>query len=181
MSMSKVSSIVFSLIFLITILGLCRITFIYIYFRNSVIAKNKLIETVKVSTSDVQDDFRGERFGLLNDYVKRHTLRSIDGSRDLLTNNDKKAILSKYGSAAYTDKAGLFIKNHEGRAAYKHNIYKAYSKNRERIYFYEVQGIYHSSDCYILQNHLGSRKVYSSMEDCAINGAEPCVKCILGY
>lgn len=181
MRLSRVSSIIFTIVFTLTLLSACRTCITYIYLRNSIITKNKILETAKTGTSDVQDDFRGEKFGLLKKYTKEHAKRSIDGSHNFLTDNDRKVILSRYGLSSYSDKAGIFIKRHEGRVLKNEHIYKAYSNNNERIYFYVVNNVYHSSNCPKLANHYGKREIYSSMEDCALNGANPCIKCILGY
>lgn len=182
MSISRVSSMVALIVLVLTLLGLMRINLLYIDLREEISLKNNLLESVKTAGSDAQEDFRLSARELVKVYTEKNLFRYANASKDLITNNDRYIIFSRYLSRHSGDRVGIIKKYGKYNLKYNENINKAEVKNAERRYFYVFNGRYHNTNlCRDLAGNRGEIDLYSSMEACALSGAYPCEHCILGY
>lgn len=141
--------------------------------------KNEAIEMAKTGATDVQDDFRNTEYNLVKIYSEDNVEEHLFGSKGTVTETERQILEAGYKDKIIENSIFIQPKKHENSMK---NIYKVKSENKERIYYYEFNNVYHSSKfCSHLSSAKNGMKIYSSMEECAISGAFPCIKCVLGY
>ena len=149
---------------------------------DGILTKNEVMEMAGAGVSDVQDDFRNAKYGLVKKYSEDNMKKYLFGKRESVSGIEGKTLLSKYLNKINKDILLLKPKKDISYNGYLKNIYKLQSADKERIYYYAFNNIYHNSYiCSHLPSDKGEIKVYSSMEECALSGAFPCKKCVLGY
>ena len=149
---------------------------------DGILTKNEVMEMAGAGVSDVQDDFRNAKYDLVKKYSEANMKKYLFGKRESVSGIEGKTLLSKYLNKINKDILFLKPKKDIRYNGYLKNIYKLQSADKERIYYYAFNNIYHNSyTCSHLPSDRGEIKVYSSMEECALSGAFPCKKCVLGY
>ena len=142
---------------------------------------NERMEIAKAGAIDSQDDLRDTRYDLLREYSENNLKKYLFGAKGSVSDNELQVMLSHYSDKISLD--SIFIKNKRmATNRYLTDIYRVRAKNRERIYYYEADNVYHKVNiCSCLKADKSKVSIYSSMEECALSGAFPCRKCILGY
>ena len=149
---------------------------------DGILTKNEVMEMAGAGVSDVQDDFRNAKYDLVKKHSEENLKKYLFGKRESVSGIEGKTLLSKYLNKINKDILFLKPKKDISYNGYLKNIYKLQSADKERIYYYAFNNIYHNSYiCSHLPSDKGEIKVYSSMEECALSGAFPCKKCVLGY
>ena len=132
--------------------------------------------------SDVQDDFRAAKYNLIKKHSEDNLKKYLYGKRESVSGIEKKFLLSEYLNKINEDILFLKSKKDIRYNGYLKNIYKIKANNKEAIYYYVFKNIYHNSYfCSHLPSDKEELEAYSSMEECALSGAFPCIKCVLGY
>ena len=167
---------------ILALLGSIRIQALFTELTEGILIQNEIMEMAGAGTSDAQDDFRNAKYDLVKKHSEDNLKKYLFGKREAVSGIEGKILLSEYLNKINEDILLLKPKKDISHNGYLKNIYKLQSANKERIYYYTFNNIYHNS--YIC-SHLPSNKdainVYSSMEECALSGAFPCNKCVLGY
>ena len=164
------------------LLGVIKTQEVFTMFTEGILAENEVIEMANAGVSDTQDDFRNSKYNLVKKYSEDNLKRYLFGKKESVSEIEGKILLSKYLNKVNKETLLLKPKKDISYNGYIKNIYKLRSKNKERIYYYVFNDIYHNSYvCSHLPVNKSELKVYSSMEECALSGAFPCVNCVLGY
>ena len=167
---------------ILALLGSIRIQALFAELTEGILIQNEVMEMAGAGTSDAQDDFRNAKYDLVKKHSEENLKKYLFGKRESVSGIEGKILISEYLNKINEDILLLKSKKDISHNCYLKNIYKLKSTNKERIYYYTFNNIYHNS--YIC-SHLPSNKdainVYSSMEECALSGAFPCNKCVLGY
>lgn len=181
MSISKASTLTALFILAMTLGGIVRLCNIYLLLREEIIFENNLTEIVKAGATDAQEDFRKSGTELVQAYTEENMLRAAEGSRELTADNERKALLNKAYYKYGGEEVGTVKRYERYNVKYNEDLYKVRAKNAERIYFFVFNSIYHNSQfCSNLETGSSKPGIYSSMEECALSGAYPCIKCVLG-
>jgi len=163
-------------------LGSIRIQALFAELTEGILIQNEVMEMAGAGTSDTQDDFRNAKYDLVKKHSEENLKKYLFGKRESVSGIEGKILLSEYLNKINEDILLLKPKKDISHNGYLKNIYKLQSANKERIYYYAFNNIYHNSYiCSHLPSDKGEIKVYSSMEECALSGAFPCNKCVLGY
>ena len=170
----------FAIIF--ALLGSIRIQALFAELTEGILIQNEVMEMAGAGTSDTQDDFRNVKYDLVKKHSEENLKKYLFGKREAISGIEGKILLSEYLNKINEDILMLKPKKDISYNGYLKNIYKLQSTNKERIYYYAFNNIYHNSYiCSHLPSDKGKIKIYSSMEECALSGAFPCKKCVLGY
>lgn len=163
-------------------MGSIKIQVLFAELTDGILTENEVMEMAGAGVSDVQDDFRNARYDLVKKYSEANMKKYLFGKRESVSGIEGKTLISKYLNKINKDILFLKPKKDISYNGYLKNIYKLQSADKERIYYYAFNNIYHNSYiCSHLPSDNGGIKVYSSMEECALSGAFPCKKCVLGY
>ena len=163
-------------------MGSIKIQVLFAELTDGILTENEVMEMTGAGVSDVQDDFRNAKYDLVKKYSEANMKKYLFGKRESVSGIEGKTLLSKYLNKINKDILFLKPKKDIRYNGYLKNIYKLQSADKERIYYYAFNNIYHNSYiCSHLPSDKGEIKVYSSMEECALSGASPCKKCVLGY
>ena len=167
---------------ILALLGSIRIQALFAELTEGILIQNEVMEMAGAGTSDAQDDFRNAKYDLVKKHSEENLKKYLFGKREAVSGIEGKILLSEYLNKINEDILLLKPKKDISHNGYLKNIYKLQSANKERIYYYAFNNIYHNSYiCSHLPSEKGEIKVYSSMEECALSGAFPCNKCVLGY
>ena len=167
---------------ILALLGSIRIQALFTELTEGILIQNEIMEMAGAGTSDAQDDFRNAKYDLVKKHSEENLKKYLFGKRESVSGIEGKILLSEYLNKINEDILLLKPKKDISYNGYLKNIYKLQSANKERIYYYAFNNIYHNSYiCSHLPSDKGEIKVYSSMEECALSGAFPCNKCVLGY
>ena len=167
---------------ILALLGSIRIQALFAELTEGILIQNEVMEMAGAGTSDAQDDFRNAKYDLVKKHSEENLKKCLFGKREAVSGIEGKILLSEYLNKINEDILLLKPKKDISHNGYLKNIYKLQSANKERIYYYAFNNIYHNSYiCSHLPSDKGEIKVYSSMEECALSGAFPCNKCVLGY
>jgi len=167
---------------ILALLGSIRIQALFAELTEGILIQNEVMEMAGAGTSDAQDDFRNAKYDLVKKHSEENLKKYLFGKREAVSGIEGKILLSEYLNKINEDILLLKPKKDISHNGYLKNIYKLQSANKERIYYYAFNNIYHNSYiCSHLPSDKGEIKVYSSMEECALSGAFPCNKCVLGY
>ena len=167
---------------ILALLGSIRIQALFAELTEGILIQNEVMEMAGAGTSDTQDDFRNAKYDLVKKHSEDNLKKYLFGKREAVSGIEGKMLLSEYLNKVKEDTLLLKPKKDISYNGYMKNIYKLQSANKERIYYYAFNNIYHNSYiCSHLPSDKGEIKVYSSMEECALSGAFPCQKCVLGY
>lgn len=174
----KVSALIVGFYIALSILGIYKTMELYGEFRENEIAKNNLLNSVKASTLNAQDDFRRSRYEVLADYAESYLLGAIYHSENRILENEKREALAQ--SYYEVDGDRVLVKKGRtglGKGGTRREKLSA-SKNKERNYFYAYKSVYHrKKDC---RGRKGEGvRIFSSMEEAAGEGLFPCEDCIL--
>lgn len=169
-------------VIILALLGSIRIQALFAELTEGILIQNEVMEMAGAGASDTQDDFRSAKYDLVKKHSEDNLKKYLFGKREAVSGIEGKILISEYLNKINENIILLKPKKDISYNGYLKNIYKLQSANKERIYYYIFNNIYHNS--YIC-SHLPSNKdainVYSSMEECALSGAFPCNKCVLGY
>ena len=169
-------------VIILALLGSIRIQALFAELTEGILIQNEVMEMAGAGTSDAQDDFRNAKYDLVKKHSEENLKKYLFGKREAVSGIEGKILLSEYLNKINEDILLLKPKKDISHNGYLKNIYKLQSANKERIYYYAFNNIYHNSYiCSHLPSDKGEIKVYSSMEECALSGAFPCNKCVLGY
>ncbi len=169
-------------VIILALLGSIRIQALFVELTEGILIQNEVMEMAGAGTSDTQDDFRNAKYDLVKKHSEDNLKKYLFGKREAVSGIEGKILLSEYLNKINEDILLLKPKKDISYNGYLKNIYKLQSTNKERIYYYAFNNIYHNSYiCSHLPSDKGEIKVYSSMEECALSGAFPCQKCVLGY
>ena len=167
---------------ILALLGSVRIQALFAELTEGILIQNEVMEMAGAGTSDAQDDFRNAKYDLVKKHSEENLKKYLFGKRESVSGIEGKMFLSEYLNKINEDILLLKPKKDISYNGYLKNIYKLQSANKERIYYYAFNNIYHNSYiCSHLPANKEEIKVYSSMEECALSGAFPCKKCVLGY
>jgi hypothetical protein len=167
---------------ILALLGSIRIQALFAELTEGILIQNEVMEMAGAGTSDAQDDFRNAKYDLVKKHSEENLKKYLFGKRESVSGIEGKMLLSEYLNKINEDILLLKPKKDISYNGYLKNIYKLQSANKERIYYYAFNNIYHNSYiCSHLPANKEEIKVYSSMEECALSGAFPCKKCVLGY
>ena len=167
---------------ILALLGSIRIQALFAELTEGILIQNEVMEMAGAGTSDAQDDFRNAKYDLVKKQSEENLKKYLFGKRESVSGIEGKMLLSEYLNKINEDILLLKPKKDISYNGYLKNIYKLQSANKERIYYYAFNNIYHNSYiCSHLPANKEEIKVYSSMEECALSGAFPCKKCVLGY
>ena len=167
---------------ILALLGSIRIQALFAELTEGILIQNEVMEMAGAGASDAQDDFRNAKYDLVKKHLEENLKKYLFGKRESVSGIEGKMFLSEYLNKINEDILLLKPKKDISYNGYLKNIYKLQSANKERIYYYAFNNIYHNSYiCSHLPSDKGEIKVYSSMEECALSGAFPCNKCVLGY
>ena len=167
---------------ILALLGSIRIQALFAELTEGILIQNEVMEMAGAGTSDAQDDFRNAKYDLVKKHSEENLKKYLFGKREAVSGIEGKILLSEYLNKINEDILLLKPKKDISHNGYLKNINKLQSANKERIYYYAFNNIYHNSYiCSHLPSDKGEIKVYSSMEECALSGAFPCNKCVLGY
>ena len=167
---------------ILALLGSIRIQALFAELTEGILIQNEVMEMAGAGTSVAQDDFRNAKYDLVKKHSEENLKKYLFGKREAVSGIEGKILLSEYLNKINEDILLLKPKKDISHNGYLKNIYKLQSANKERIYYYAFNNIYHNSYiCSHLPSDKGEIKVYSSMEECALSGAFPCNKCVLGY
>ena len=167
---------------ILALLGSIRIQALFAELTEGILIQNEIMEMAGAGTSDAQDDFRNTKYDLVKKHSEDNLKKYLFGKRESVSGIEEKILLSEYLNKINEDILLLKPRKDISYNGYLKNIYKLQSANKERIYYYAFNNIYHNSYiCSHLPSDKGKIKVYSSMEECALSGAFPCKKCVLGY
>jgi len=182
MNISKISSLISLFVIIFALLGSIRIQALFLELEKGILSENEVIELAVAGVSDAQDDFRNAKYDLVKKHSEDNLKKYLFGKREAVSGIEGKILLSEYLNKINEDILLLKPKKDISYNGYLKNIYKLQSTNKERIYYYAFNNIYHNLYiCSHLPSDKGEIKVYSSMEECALSGAFPCPKCVLGY
>ena len=167
---------------ILALLGSIRIQALFAELTEGILIQNEVMEMAGAGASDAQDDFRNAKYDLVKKHSEENLKKYLFGKKESVSGIEGKMFLSEYMNKINEDILMLKPKKDIIYNGYLKNIYKLQSANKERIYYYAFNNIYHNSYiCSHLPSDKGEIKVYSSMEECALSGAFPCNKCVLGY
>ena len=167
---------------ILALLGSIRIQALFAELTEGILIQTEVMEMAGAGTSDAQDDFRNAKYDLVKKHSEENLKKYLFGKRESVSGIEGKMLLSEYLNKINEDILLLKPKKDISYNGYLKNIYKLQSANKERIYYYAFNNIYHNSYiCSHLPANKEEIKVYSSMEECALSGAFPCKKCVLGY
>lgn len=165
----------------IVFIGSLKIQSLYMMYEEGIISENKIMELAGAGVSDVQDDFRTAGYNIKHKYSDDHLKKDLFGSVISVSKNESIMFWSEYVNKIKEDRLML-----KPRKDIKYNgnlreIYKLKSENKERIYYFLYNNIYHNTYfCSHLPDNRSLIKIYSSMEECALSGGLPCKECVLG-
>ena len=163
-------------------MGSIRIQTLFVELTEGILIQNEAMEMAGAGTSDTQDDFRNAKYDLVKKHSEDNLKKYIFGKRESVSVTEGKMIMQDYFNKINDNVLLLKPKKDIRYNSYLKNIYKIRAVNKERIYCYVFNKIYHNSCfCDHLPVNKGELKVCSSMEECALSGAFPCKKCVLGY
>ena len=163
-------------------MGSIKIQALFAELREGMLTKNEVMEMATAGVSDAQDDFRNAKYELIKKHSEDNLKKYLFGKREAISEIEGKMLLSEYLNKINEDSLLLKPKKDISYNGYLKNIYRLQSVSKERIYYYVFNNIYHNSYvCIHLPINKEMIKVYSSMEECALTGALPCKKCVLGY
>ena len=169
-------------VIILALLGSIRIQALFVELTEGILIQNEVMEMAGAGTSDTQDNFRNAKYDLIKKHSEDNLKKYLFGKREAVSGIEGKILLSEYLNKINEDILLLKPKKDISYNGYLKNIYKLQSANKERIYYYAFNNIYHNSYiCSHLPSDKREIKVYSSMEECALSGAFPCQKCVLGY
>lgn len=178
MSLSKISILFFIISFSLLLTGSIRIIKIYDALREGLIEKKNFFHAVKVSGIDAMDDFSEERYEGEEQYFLDNLEASLIQADDGFIPYDRDEILASLSHLFKGEGLKVFT---EGRGLKREGMRFtsfAGSKIKERFYFYAGGKHYHrNKSCPFLK--IGSKKVFSSMEEAAKQGFYPCEVCIM--
>lgn len=174
----KASALVVGFYITLFILGIYRNIEMYRELKDNIVDKNIILNSVKASTINGQDDLRNSRYEVLGEYARVHLLESIYAGENRILKNEKDEICPQVkheikGNEIIVRKMEFKIRNkgirREGLSA---------SKNKERNYFYAYGNRYHRKMSCEERKGVDIR-IFSSMEEAAKEGLFPCEHCIL--
>ena len=167
---------------ILALLGSMRIQALFANLNEGILIQNEVMEMAGAGAGDTQDDFRNSKYDLVKKHSEDNLKKYLFGKRESVSGIEGKILLSEYLNKINEDVLLLKSKKDISHNGYLKNIYKLKSANKERIYYYAFNNIYHNSYiCSHLPANKEGIKVYSSMEECALSGAFPCKNCVLGY
>ena len=146
-------------------MGSIRIQALFAELTEGILIQNEVMEMAGAGTSDAQDDFRNAKYDLVKKHSEENLKKYLFGKRESVSGIEGKILLSEYLNKINEDILLLKPKKDISYNGYLKNIYKLQSANKERIYYYAFNNIYHNSYiCSHLPSDKGKIKVYSSME-----------------
>lgn len=166
---------------MLSLAGMIKDYSLFFKLENAILKKNEVIEITKAGATDAQDDFRNSKYDVVKEHSADNLIKDLYAKREELSKTERQMLIGNYKRRI--DGETLSVKPYKDVFNYNYmkNIFRVRSKNTERIYYYSHNGIYHSDYyCSNLSGDMGKIKIYSSMEECALSGSFPCVKCILG-
>ena len=166
---------------ILALLGSMRIQALFANLNEGILIQNEVMEMAGAGAGDTQDDFRNSKYDLVKKHSEDNLKKYIFGKRESVSVTEGKMIMQDYFNKINENVLLLKPKKDIRYNSYLKNIYKIRAVNKERIYYYTFNNIYHNSYiCSHLPANKEEIKVYSSMEECALSGAFPCKNCVLG-
>lgn len=180
MSLSKISILVGIITFSLFVSGLIKNADIYHEFRKMRIEHSNLNAAVKAASTNAQDDFRLEAYGVLMDYSSKQLSESLFMSEKKVLENEKREILKRIEEKIGTEGVQAFLKRKRNGKNGIRGRGSAMSKLRERLYFYAAGTHYHKTkDCKEFETSESGER-FSIMEEAAKKGYFPCEHCMMG-